>query len=61
MVAWVDKHFDSNQASDFIATLKYCLLVNGLLQNQYDIKLFQDYLKRPRTITSEFSRDFRDE
>lgn len=54
LTIWIKKNFDSDFAEDFVASVRHYQLVNHMLQNTLDLKLFKEYVKRPRTTFNYF-------
>ena len=50
---------ESTIGADFIRLLKYTLLANYLTINKYDIKLFQEYIKKPSECHAELNEKSR--
>lgn len=61
IMVWANDTLDSAIATAFLSVVRYCLLVNGYLQNTYDIKLFREYLKYPKNCHSCFSEGYQKE
>jgi hypothetical protein len=55
MITWAGDHMDGTIGTEFIKLLKYMLLANYLTTNKYDIKLFQEYIKKPCENHSELN------
>lgn len=55
MISWTNDHMDGTIGPEFIKLLKYMLLANYLTFNKYDIKLFQEYIKKPCECHSELN------
>lgn len=59
MYKWIDGNVSSPFCDDFKAQLTYCELAHGLFQNEYKVKLFNAYIKRPRGMYAEYSDNYR--
>jgi hypothetical protein len=55
MISWAESNMDSSVGADFVRVLKYTLLANYLTVNKYDLKLFQDYIKKPSECHGELN------
>ena len=55
MIAWTKDNMEATIGGDFTKTLKYTLLANYLTTNKYDIKLFQEYIKKPNECLNELN------
>lgn len=61
MMVWANNAYDSSISTAFVSVMRFCLLVNGYLQNTYDTKLFREYLKYPKVCHSCFSEGYQKE
>lgn len=59
IVIWVKKTFDSEFGEDFVACIRHFQLVNNVLQDALDLKLFKEYVKRPRSDLNYFTEKYR--
>lgn len=59
MITWTGDNMESTIGADFIRLLKYTLLANYLTINKYDIKLFQEYIKKPSECHAELNEKSR--
>lgn len=60
MIAWAESNLHSNISESFVTYVRQILLVNYLTANSYDVKMFQEHIKKPSHFYSEFSTKYSD-
>jgi hypothetical protein len=59
MIEWIITHLPAEFQPSILAILRFCLLINNLALNQFDVQLFKDYLDRPKCVHLELEEDVR--